>query len=116
MTATKTMKPKKEEPTNDIVERERKEGMQMVKGKFRCFEPMGGGVKFSFRKFPNEPVVTYEMIDDEIYTVPKCVAEHLNENCSWIQHKYVLNERGEPAKDAGKKYHRYAFQIMEYVK
>lgn len=93
-----------------------KEESKMVKGVFRCHEPRGGSVKFSFKKYKWDPVKTYTMIDGREYEIPLAVARHLNQNCNYPVHQHILDARGNPILDVGgKKVSRMNFESLEFA-
>ena len=93
-----------------------KEESKMVKGTFRCHEPRGGCVKFSFKKYKWDAVQTYIMIDGHEYEVPLAVARHLNQNCNYPVHQHILDARGNPVLDVnGKKVSRMNFESLEFA-
>ena len=93
-----------------------KEESKMVKGVFRCHEPRGGSVTFSFKKYKWDPVKTYTMVDGREYEVPLAVARHLNQNCNYPVHQHILDARGNPVLDVnGKKVSRMNFESLEFA-
>ena len=93
-----------------------KEESKMVKGIFRCHEPQGGCVKFSFKKYKWDPVKTYTFYDGMEYEIPLAVARHLNQNCNYPIHSYIMDVQGRPIVDrAGKKFQRMNFQSLDFV-
>ena len=93
-----------------------KEESRMVKGVFRCLEPIGGNVKFSFRKYKWDQTKIYTMFDGETYEVPLAVARHLNQNCSFPVHSLVLGPDGNPTIDRlGKKQSRMNFESTTFA-
>ena len=93
----------------------RQEGNRKVKGIFRCFEPMGGSMKFSFKAFPGDPIVTYTMLDGETYEIPLCVAQHLRNNCSYPVHAYIMDSEGKPIVNVAKKTQRCTFEATTFL-
>ena len=91
-----------------------KEESRMVKGIFRCHEPQGGSVQFSFKKFKWDPVRTYTMKDGEVYEVPLAVARHLNQNCNYPVHSHVLDASGNPTVDRNRVKSRMNFESTEF--
>lgn len=108
----------KEKPRRSIsakaMEAMRKKDNQMVKGVFRCFEPRGGNMTFSFKKYAGDDVQQYNMTDGETYDVPLMVAKHLNNNCWYPKHTYVLDADGKSSVEVGKKVHRCTFESLEF--
>lgn len=87
--------------------------LTMVTGTFHCFEPVGGSVSFTAVPYQGAEY-TYVMEHGKTYTVPYCVAKHLSDEWRGIgtwypTHKYILDERGNPAYGVGKKNYRYSF-------
>ena len=93
---------------------QREKDHQIVKGIFRCYEPKGGSMSFSFRKYKGDEVLQYTLVDGEIYSLPLMVAKHLNQNCWWPQHTHVLDANGNPSIEVGKKVERCSFESLEF--
>lgn len=92
-----------------------KEESRLVKGIFRCHEPSGGSVQFSFRKYKWDPTRKYTMRDGEVYEVPLSVARHLNQNCNYAVHSHILGADGRPTVDRGGKMRsRMNFESTEF--
>jgi len=98
----------------DKLKKMHKEDSKLVKGRFSCHEPKGGSVKFSFRKYKEDPVKHYHLMDGMEYELPLAVAKHLN-NCGWEVHAHILDKDGNPVVGTGKKEHRFTFQSMDLV-
>lgn len=97
-------------------EMERRRKAQMVKGIFRCYEPRGGTVEFVYREFKGDPIKKYKLKDGEMYEIPLGVAEHLRKNCAYREHKYVLDERGNPdINRVGKRIDRMSFDPVGFT-
>ena len=91
------------------------EESRLVKGIFRCHEPRGGEVTFSFKKYKWDNVIKYTFRDGEQYEIPLAVARHLNEDCNYVQHTNVLGPDGRPTKNtAGKKVSRMNFESLDF--
>lgn len=104
-----------------------KDESRIVKGRFLCFEPIGGSVTFVFRKYPWDQATEYTFIDDKEYDIPLAVARHLNgiditakkidgkiHTCSYPVHQYKKQKDSDvPAPDIGKYTRRFAFQTLE---
>jgi hypothetical protein len=101
---------------DDKVYRMWKEESQMVKGVFRCLQPIGGNVKFAFRKYKWDQTKWYTMFDGETYEVPLAVARHLNQNCNFPVHSHILGADGNPMVDvSGKKQSRMNFESTTFA-
>lgn len=96
------------------LKKKRERDHQMVKGIFRCFQPVGGSMTFSFKEYKGDEVLKYTMIDGEVYTVPRMVARHLNHNCWYPENKHLLDADGKPSIHVGKKVQRCTFESMEF--
>lgn len=88
---------------------------KMVKGIFRCFEPRGGSMTFSFKKYRQDPVESFTMVDGDTYTVPLMIAKHLNQNCAYPVHSHVLDANGHPTVQVGKRVKRCSFESLEFA-
>ena len=101
---------------DDAIYRMWKEESKIVKGIFRCREPDGGSVKFSFRKYKWDPIKWYTMVDGRTYEIPLAVARHLNKNCSYAVHSHILDQDGNPTLDtSGKTKSRMNFESTEFA-
>ncbi len=115
--STLTM-PKARKNTRKITPEEmrkmREKDHKMVKGIFRCYEPRGGSMTFSFKKYKGDEVLKYTMIDGDIYEIPRMVATHLNQQCYYPKHSHVLDGNGNPSVEVGKKVQRCSFDSLEF--
>jgi len=93
----------------------RQEGNRKVKGIFRCFEPMGGAMKFCFKQFPGDDIITYDLLDGKIYELPLMVARHLKNGCNYDVHSHILDAEGNPRVDVGKKVQRCTFESLDFM-
>lgn len=100
--------------TKEEMNEMRKKDHKMVKGIFRCFQPIGGSFTFSFKKYPGDEVLSYTMNDGEIYDVPLMVAKHLNTDCAYPVHAHTMDANGNPIKHIGKKVKRCSFESLEF--
>lgn len=94
---------------------QRDKDREPVKGIFRFFEVPGGSMSFVFRKYKEDPVERYDLIDGHIYTIPLGVAKHLNQNLSYPVHAHATDEHGNPSLKIGKRIRRCAFQSLEFM-
>jgi len=92
----------------------KKKDHKKVKGIFRCYEPRGGSMMFSFKKYKGDDIVQYNMKDGEVYEIPLMVAKHLNQNCWYPKHTHVLDMNGNPSVEVGKKVQRCSFESLEF--
>jgi hypothetical protein len=88
---------------------------EIVKGIFRFYEVPGGSLSFYFRKYKEDNVERFDMIDGMTYSVPLGVAKHLNTSGSYPVHAYQTDERGIPHMHIGKRVRRYGFQSLEFI-
>ena len=100
--------------TSEEMKKMREKDHKPVEGIFRCYEPRGGGMTFSFKKYKGDEVLKYEMVDGDIYTIPLMVAKHLNQNCYYPKHTHVLDANGKPSIEVGKKVQRCSFESLEF--
>lgn len=114
MTTVQTQEKKRGSLTPKMREAMRKKDNRMVEGVFRCFESRGSTLTFSFKKHAGDEVKQYTMVDGDTYTVPLMVAKHLNNNCWYPEHAYVLDANGKASVGVGRKVHRYSFESLEF--
>lgn len=100
--------------SGEEIDKMRQRDNKMVRGIFRCFEPAGGGIRFSFRKYKGDEVTNYDLVDGDTYSIPLMVAKHLNQNCFYPKHTHVLDANGNPSKEVGKKIQRCSFESLEF--
>lgn len=109
--APKTKKQLHEERLRKLWE----EDSKMVRGIFRNHEIPGGNVMFPFRKYKFDPVKEYTLNDGEIYELPRMVASHINNNCSYPVHKHATDDKGRPVAIVGSRVQRYSFYPTEFA-
>lgn len=115
MALQQNLKPKNSRKlTNEEMKKMREKDHKMVKGRFLCFEPRGGSMTFSFKKYKGDPLLKYTMVDNEVYEVPLMVAKHLNNDCWYPVHSHVLDANGKPSVQVGKKVKRCSFESLEF--
>lgn len=100
--------------TDEEMRQMRKKDHKIVKGIFRCYEPRGGSMSFSFKKYPGDEVLDKTMVDGNTYEIPLMLAKHLNQNCWYPKHTHVLDANGHPSVEVGKKVHRCSFESLEF--
>lgn len=83
---------------------------EMVTGIFRDLEVKGGEMKFPFRKWKGDTLAPYEFIDGEVRTVPRMVAEHINNNCKYPVYKAGKDNSGKAIDVIDRYIHRFSFQ------
>lgn len=94
---------------------QRDKDRQMVKGVFKDYEVPGGSMGFVFRKYKEDPIERYDMVDGHVYTIPLAVAKHLNSNCSYPIHGYAMDADGNKTARVSEKVNRYGFQSLEFM-
>jgi hypothetical protein len=115
MTRAKTQAPVTRDEVIKDLKIQRDKDRQMVKGVFKYYEVPGGIVEFSFKKYKEDPIERFSMIDGQVYTIPLGVAKHLNNNTWYPVHTYTKDEAGNPAQAIGQKIRRMAFQSLEFM-
>ena len=94
---------------------QRDKDMRPVTGKFIFHEVPGGSMSFNFKKYKQDDVQRYDMTDGQVYTVPYGVAVHLNKNCSYPEHQFILDDYGKPMQKVGKMVRRCSFQSLDFM-
>lgn len=88
---------------------------EIVRGIFRFHEVPGGFMEFVYKAYKNDPVEKYSMWDGEVYSVPRGVAYHLNNNCWYPIHQHTRDDNGKHAATVGSRVRRCSFQSLEFV-
>lgn len=86
-----------------------------VKGIFHFHEVPGGKLSFPYKAYKGDKVITYELTDGAITTIPLGLARHLNKDCWYPVHEHRLDESGRPSEVIGKKVKRCSFESLEFV-
>lgn len=94
---------------------QRDKDRQPVKGIFRFYEVPGGSMSFNFKKYKQDTVERFDLVDGQVYTLPLGVAKHLNSNGSYPVHQYIKDEGGNVSMRVGKKVNRFGFQSLEFM-
>ena len=97
------------------IKAKRDKDREMVRGIFRFFEVPGGTMAFSFRKYKEDEIETFSLVDGEVYTIPRGVAHHLSNNCWYPEHAYKMDESGKPSMMISKKKRRCSFEPLEFM-
>lgn len=89
----------------------RERDMETVTAVFRCFEPMGGSVKFTASPYEGCEE-TYTFVDGHTYTVPIYLAKRFNNEFQGVgtwypTHSHIMDARGVPIVGVGKKNYRF---------
>jgi hypothetical protein len=104
---------KKEKKVN--LKYEHDKDRQPVKGIFRFYECPGAVLSFVYRKYKEDDVERFDLMDGQVYSVPLGVARHLNKSGRYPIHAYKQDEAGNVSQHIGKKVARYGFQSLEFV-
>jgi hypothetical protein len=68
---------------------------EMVTGVFRFLEMPGSILRFMFQKYPQDGFVRYELVDGQIYKLPRMVARHLNQNVHYRRYTHLDKKFGD---------------------
>lgn len=89
---------------------------EMVKGRFIFHEVPGGSMSFTFGPiYKGDQTERYDMVDGEVYTVPRGVAKHLNKNCWYPEYEFMRGESVQNVQRIGTKKRRCSFQSLEFL-
>lgn len=107
-----------EAPVIDKIEQMRKEESRLVKGIFQDNEVKGGTLKFPFKKYKGDHIITYSLTDGQEYELPLMVVRHINSNCAYVENTYLnglVTADGKPMLNPNpKKKHRFNFKVSEF--
>ncbi len=88
---------------------------EMVKGVFKNYENPGGWLGFCTKFYKEDPVERWDFFDEQIYTIPRCVARHLNSNLWYPIHEHAVDPDGKKIMKIGQKVRRAGFQSLEFT-
>ena len=97
------------------VEQLRARDAKKVRGRFNYLEMPGGTLRFCYRAYKGDPLITYPLKDGEIYELPIGVARHLNTNVGRYEHKYLLDANGNPSAKTRVRIRRCIFENLEFM-
>ena len=103
----------KDKTFKEKLEAQRKRDQEMVSGFFDNYEVEGGTLKFPFRKYAG-PIKWYTLKDKEVSSIPRGLADHLNEHCWYPIHEHRLDTNGKPSYMIGKKVRRFGFHPLGF--
>lgn len=86
-----------------------------ITGRFKFHEQPGGTLRFPYRMYKGDPIETYELEDEKIYTLPRGIVKHLNTEGRYIVHEYVNGSDGKPEMRIGKKIARFGFEALDFI-
>jgi hypothetical protein len=115
MSQTEEAKKTTKEVTKTSIKTLRDKDRENVRGIFRFHEVPGGRMDFVFKKYKEDPIETFSLIDGDVYTLPLGVARHLNTNCWYPTYTYKSDEAGRPVMGVGEKVRRCSFQSLEFI-
>ena len=73
--AQKTVSPDK---AKELMDKMRKEHSKLVKGKFEFVDAGAGFIEFNYRIFPEDLLVTYKFVHNEVCEIPMGIVKHIN--------------------------------------
>lgn len=108
---------KKEPISQKQMAKERDMDHEMVRGIFHFHEVPGGEMTFVFKKYKGDKILQYTLRDGGVYTLPLMVAKHLNKNCFYPVHDYLMDEHQKFTNQyrIQKKVRRCSFRSLEFV-
>ena len=83
-----------------------------VRGIFKYHECPGAMFEFMFKKYAEDPLEKFSMLDGEVYTIPLGVARHLNTGCWYPVHKFQSKDSILTTQE---KIRRTSFQSLEFM-
>lgn len=97
------------------LEKERIKDNEKVTGQFRFHEVPHGMITFPYRKYKKDGIVNYTFTDGGTYTVPLCVAKHINDNVCYPILAHQVDANNKPVIGVGSIYHRASFHRNEFT-
>ena len=105
---------KTSEERKKLIKDMREKDREMVKGVFKFYEVPGGTMRFPYKKYKEDSLETFEMVDGNFYTIPFGVAKHLNTAGAYPVHEFRKDEQDKPHIHIGKMVRRFGFHSLEF--
>ncbi len=93
---------------------QRDKDREKVRGQFVYYECPGGTLEFSTKFYKEDPLETWKLQDQEVYSLPRGVAKHLVKNGWYPIHKFIQLEKGDSVTKIGQKIRRFGFNSLEF--
>lgn len=88
------------------IDQQKKKDQEVRSAIFRYHEQPGGTLKFAYRRYKDEKTTDYELTDGQKYQLPYGVIRHVNEDCAYPEHNYIMDVNGNPIVSKRKGYQR----------
>lgn len=88
---------------------------RLVTGRFVFTERPGQVLSFPYRKYKGDPIKIWTFKDNEVYTIPRGIASHLQRTGRYAEHTHALDENGKPSIKIGKMITRYTFESLGFL-
>ncbi len=111
----KTLTAEAKKKATELQESLRKEESRLVKGVFKNIEAPGGRVEMAVLLHKGDPIRVYTFEDNHEYEIPLGVARHINRNCQYKKHKWLVDKDGRPAQGWDTPNSRYQFVSADYM-
>lgn len=86
------------EKAKELMDKMRKEHSKMVKGKFEFVDAGAGFIEFNYRIFPEDLLVSYKFVHNEICEIPMGIVRHINNTVKKVRSfSDELGVRGVPS-------------------
>ena len=103
-----------EKPQAPNLRFQRDRDRELVKGIFKNFEQRGGTLSFCTKFYKEDPVEKWELTDEMVYSLPRCVARHIRTNMWYPIHAHAVDANGKNTVKIGQKIRRADFQSLEF--
>jgi len=87
---------------------------KMVRGIFRNHEIPGTAITFTYHRYKYDTPEKPTFMDGKTYEVSRGLARHINEDCNYPIHHYLMDENNKPSMLVGKKVQRFSFVPTEF--
>lgn len=87
---------------------------EIVEGRFNNLELQNGNLSFIFKKYRDDEVKRYKFDHNEVYKIPRMVADHINNNCSFPVYKHVKNDKGMQVVQLQESVRRFSFEPLSF--
>ena len=91
-----------------------KKDSQTVRGIFRNHEIPNSSISFTYHRYKYDSPEKYTFADGQTYEVSRGLARHINEDCNYPIHKYLVDENNKPSMLVGRKVQRFSFMPTDF--
>jgi len=103
-----------EKPKKFDINKERERDLEKIRGVFHYHEQQGGTLSFDVKKYRQDKLTKYTLVDGQVYTLPRMIVNHLKNNCYYPIHSHYKTEDNSHSYRVTDKIHRTGFEGLDF--